>query len=169
MGKAYKQNRKTYESLVNNPDYEDVAFDPISGGMKAQHKNHNFDHRTGDYERHVRDAGYQAGHAVILEAEPGNVFQKRYTEGTWDGLPFEVAGRETATVNNIKRGLEHCADKPNCQIAVLNFPRGGFSLDKFEQALRRYKGLEKLNDGQFRKFKKIICVQDGQIIHETDM
>lgn len=117
----------------------------------------------------MQNTGFNAGHSVILEAEQDNLFGKRHTEGTWDGFVFEIASRETATVNNIKRGLEHCADKKTTEIAVLHFPNGGFNPDNFNKALRRYKGLEKLHDGQFRRFKKIICIQSGQIVYEIDM
>ncbi|MBD5217641.1 MAG: minor capsid protein [Bacteroidales bacterium] len=158
-----------YERLKADPNYTDVEFDPVSGGVQASHIGHNFDKSGGEYERNVQLAGFRAGHVVIFESEPGNIFGKKYTEGTWDGLQFEVAGRESATANNIKRGLEHCADKKTTKIAVLDFPNGGFNLDTFNIALRRYKGLEKLNDGQFLKFKKIICIQNRQIIHEIDM
>ena len=117
----------------------------------------------------MQSAGYRTGHVVIFGPENSSIFKKRHTEGTWDGLQFEVAGRETATPNNIKRWLEHCADKKTTQVAVFDFPNGGFSLDKFNTALRRYMGLEQLNDGQFLRFKKIICVQMWQIVHQIDM
>ena len=111
----------------------------------------------------------EPGMSLFLVPKNSSIFKKRHTEGTWDGLQFEVAGRETATPNNIKRGLEHCADKKTTQVAVFDFPNGGFSHDKFNTALRRYMGLEQLNDGQFLRFKKIICVQMGQIVHQIDM
>ena len=117
----------------------------------------------------MQSAGYRTGHVVIFGPENSSIFKKRHTEGTWDGLQFEVAGRETATPNNIKRWLEHCADKKTTQVAVFDFPNGDFFLDKFNTALRRYMGLEQLNDGQFLRFKKIICVQMWQIVHQIDM
>lgn len=164
-----ENNRRLYERLKADPDYQDVEFNPENGGLKATHIEHNFDKDTGQYEKNVQDIGFNAGHAIILEAEPGDVHRKKYTEGTWNGLQFEIAGRETGTSNNIKRGLEHCADKRETEIAVLYFPKNNFNIDNFNDALRRYRGLEKLNDGQFVKFKKIICIQDGKIIHEVDM
>ncbi len=48
------------------------------------------------------------------------------------------------------------------------FPFRGLSLEKLEIAIRRYKDLEKLNDIQFRKFIKIICVQNKRIVYEAD-
>lgn len=158
-----------YERLKGDPNYTDVEYDPVTGGVRASHVEHNFNAVGGKYELEAQLAGFHAGHIVIFGPENNSEYHKRHTEGTWNGLQFEVAGRETATTNNIKRGLEHCADKKGTQIAVLDFPNGGFTLEKFDIALRRYMGLEKLNDGQFLRFKKIICVQKGQIVHMVDL
>ncbi len=158
-----------YERLKGDPNYTDVEYDPVTGGVRASHVEHNFNAVGGKYELEAQLAGFRAGHIVIFGPENNSEYHKRHTEGTWNGLQFEVAGRETATTNNIKRGLEHCADKKSTQIAVLDFPNGGFTLEKFDIALRRYMGLEKLNDGQFLRFKKIICVQKGQIVHMVDL
>ena len=158
-----------YERLKGDPNYTDVEYDPVTGGVRASHVEHNFNAVGGKYELEAQLAGFRAGHIVIFGPENNSEYHKRHTEGTWNGLQFEVAGRETATTNNIKRGLEHCADKKGTQIAVLDFPNGGFTLEKFDIALRRYMGLEKLNDGQFLRFKKIICVQKGQIAHMVDL
>ena len=158
-----------YERLKGDPNYTDVEYDPVTDGVRASHVEHNFNAVGGKYELEAQLAGFRAGHIVIFGPENNSEYHKRHTEGTWNGLQFEVAGRETATTNNIKRGLEHCADKKSTQIAVLDFPNGGFTLEKFDIALRRYMGLEKLNDGQFLRFKKIICVQKGQIVHMVDL
>ena len=64
------------------------------------------------------------------------------------------------------KGLKHCASKKTTKIAVLDFPKGNFDIDILEQAIRRYRGLEKLNDGQFLKFERIICVQDKKIVYD---
>lgn len=39
----------------------------------------------------------------------------------------------------------------------------------FNHALRRYLGLEKLKDGQFLKFKKIICIHNEEIVHVAEL
>ena len=166
---AVEQNRSLYERLKDNDEYTDVEFDETTGGVKAIHKEHNTASKGAEYERMAQDAGVKVGAVVILGPESNKEYQKRHTEGTWNGLQLEIAGKETATENNIKRGLEHCADKRVTEVAVLVFPNGGFTLDKFNAALRRYNGLAKLNDGQFLKFKKIICIQNGQIVHQVDI
>lgn len=162
----FERNRELYEIYKANPDYYDVAFDEASGGMKATHKGHNFNKKGGEYEMHVLSIGFKNGHTVVLGDERG--FETKHTEGTWDGMEFEVAGRETASENNILRGLKHCAEKLITEIAVLYFPKGGFDENVLQKALRRYKGLEKLQDGQYLKFKKIICIQNDKIVCEKD-
>ena len=164
--RKYDLNKRLYYKYLKDPNYEDVYFDEKTGGVTAKHILHNFDERGGEYEKNVRDAGVAAGHAVIFGAERG--ITAKSTEGRWNGLLFEVAGRETGTINNIKRGLEHCADKRQTEVAILDFPLGNFNLENLQKAIARYKGLEKLADGQFVKFKKIICTQNKRIVYEAD-
>lgn len=159
---------REYRRLLDDPNYRNVEFNENTLGIKAEHTGHNFDKKGGVYEKHVRDAGYKAGHVVILGNEYSTTIGERFTEGTWDGMKFEVAGRETATSNNILRGLKHCAEKRNTEIAILDFPNGGFSQETLSNAVNRYRGLEKLHDGQYVKFKKIICVQNREIVYEMD-
>lgn len=160
-------NAEQYEALKADPKYKDVAFDYTNGGLKATHIEHNFDKVGGVYEREVMTAGYNSGVAVILQSEKFNEFKVRSTEGTWDGKFFEVAGRETATSNNILSGLKHCAAKRKTKIAIIDLPNGGFDESIAENAISRYKGLEKLNDGQFLKFDKILFIQDEKIVFES--
>ena len=162
------KRKEKYERLKKDPDYYDVEFNKKNSGLKATHVDHNFDKKGGIYEKHVQNAGYMAGNEVILEAEYGTVIGQRYTEGTWNEMKFEVSGRETATSNNIFRGLKHCASKGDTEVAVLDFPKGGFDLDTLNNAIRRYRGLEQLNDGQYIKFKKIICVQNEMIVYDQN-
>ena len=168
IGQQYAEHRKQYQQLKDDPKYTDVHFDNIGGGLKASHLGHNFDKKGGQYEKHVQNAGYKAGYAVVLENEKGGAFGERFTEGTWDGKEFEVAGRETATANNILRGLKHCAAKKKTKIAVLDFPNANFDKSTFDTALARYNGLEKLNDGQFVRFDRIICVQNEEIVLDIE-
>ena len=163
------EHHQQYLTLRDNPDYNEVKFDWGNGGLRGDHVDHNFDKKGGVYEKHVQTAGYKAGHAVILESERDGAFYQRFPEGGWDKMPFEVAGCETATSNNILAGLKHCASKGMTEIAVLDFPNGGFNEDVLKRTIGRYKGLEKLNDGQFIKFKKIYFVQNEVIIFEIDL
>lgn len=75
----------------------------------------------GEYELHVVEAGFSSGVTVILGKEVGPTLNFRFVEGTWNGASFEVAGRETATANNVLRSLKHCATKRTTKIAVLDY------------------------------------------------
>lgn len=159
-------NRQEYERLKADPNYTDVKFNPENGGLKASHVGHNFDKKGGKYEKNVQHAGFISGHSVILEEEDSSIYSQKHTEGKWDGKYFEVAGRETATENNVLRGLKHCAEKQKTLIAVLDFPFGGFDIDLLNKAIKRYRGLEKLKDGQYLKFERIVCVQNRKIVYD---
>lgn len=162
--KRREENRKEYERLKKDPDYTNVEYDEKTGGVKGSHKDHNFAKKGGEYEKEIQIAGFNSGHSVIFESEKG--FSSRHTEGKWDGRLMEVAGRETATENNVLKGLKHCASKRATQIAILDYPKGGFDEIILSNAIKRYRGLEKLNDGQFVQFEKIICVQNNEIVYE---
>ena len=162
-------NKKLYESLANNPDYRDVKYDEQSGGLKAIHIRHNTQSEGYKYELEVMDVGCKNGHSVILGEERNDIYKKRSTEGLWDGFKFEVASKETFSSNSIKNGLKHCASKGATEYAVLFFRSGEFNQEIFEEGLRRYNGLSKLEDGQWMQFKKILCVQNGTIVHEEKL
>ena len=161
----HEHNRTIYERLENDSNYTDVEFDENTGGVKATHVGHNFDKIGGKYEQDALIAGVKAGNAVILENEKG---EGKHTEGLWNGTLFEVAGCETGSANNILRGLKHCASKRETEVAVIVLPNSDFDKVVFETAIKRFKGLEKLNDGQYLKFKKIICVHNQEVVYITD-
>lgn len=148
--------------VKGNPNYKDVGFDIYTGGVKATHVGHNFDKHKGWYETTVQDVGFKEGHAVILENEPQNEFMKKHTEGLWDGQKFEVAGAETATPNNIRNALKHCASKHSAQIAILYFPNGNFSVEKFEEGYAKYRGLK--GSAQYKDFNLIYCISKKSIV-----
>ena len=162
-----RRNKELYRRLKEDKNYKHVKYDRASGGMSASHKEHNFDKVGGEYEITAQKVGRRNGHAVILEKEGGGAIGQRFTEGTWDGLLFEVAGRETATENNIFKGLKHCCKKRNTQIAVLVYPKGGFDENILQAAINRYKGLKNVEGGnQFIPFVRIICIQDDKIVYD---
>lgn len=161
-----RRNKELYRRLKEDKNYGHVKYNRNSGGISASHNEHNFDKIGGAYEMMVMDVGRKTGHAVILEKEGGNIIGQRYTEGTWDGMLCEVAGRETGTVENIKKGLLHCAAKRVTEVAIIVLPNGGYEEDKFARAIRMYRGLEKLHNGQFIQFKRIICIQENEIVYD---
>lgn len=161
----YEHNKAIYNRLKEDENYFDVEFNEKTGGVKATHIGHNLDKVGGKYELDTLIAGVKAGNIVVLENEKG---EGKHTEGLWNGKPFEVAGCQTGTANNIVRGLKHCASKRKTEFAVIVLPNTDFDKVVFETAIKRFKGLEKLNDGQYLKFKKIICVHNQEVVYITD-
>ena len=160
-----KERRAEYERLNNDTNYTDVEFDEKTGGLKATHKEHNFDKDKGWYEKEVQNTGFKEGHSVVLEKERSKQDGERHTEGTWDGKLFEISARETTTSNNLVKGLKHCNSKPNTEVAVLYFPKGGFSIEKMELAMKRYLGLSE-TISNLKRFSKVVCIEDGKIVYE---
>lgn len=156
------QNKAEFNRLKNNPDYKDVAYDEKSGGVKATHVSHNFDHKKGDYEKVVQNVGFLSGHSVILEEERHDLYKQRNAEGSWDGVPFEIAGREEGTPQNVRNGLKHCASKPNVRVAVLYFPNNNFDIENFHKGLALFTGLK--GTTQYKKFSFIYCIQGDEIV-----
>ena len=158
-----------YWELSKNPNYQHVEFNEENGGIKAIHIEHNKDKHGWPYEEQALIAGFSRGDCVVLESEMGGQNRQRFVEGKWNGLSFEVAGCETATVNNIRNGLKHCASKRITDIAVLVFPDQPFNIETFNEGFRKYTGLRKTGYEQYRKFKHIICVRDSTVIYERDL
>lgn len=162
-GGLYEERLAEYERYSADPNYKDVAFDRDTLGLKATHVQHTLNSKKGWYETAAQNAGYKAGHSVILEAEDHSVLHKKNTEGLWDGVTFEVAGAENGTSGNIRNALKHCAAKPDCEVAVI------FVLEDMENAnlrvgLARYNGLK--GSSQWKEFKEIYVVDiNGDIKH----
>lgn len=158
-----KKGRNKKIELEESGLYIDIAFNENNGGLKATHINHTFDTEKGWYEKRVQEVGYLNGYEVILENECHNILNFRNTEGTWDGMPFEIASAETATPNNIKGALKHCAKKLTTMVAVIFFPNG-YEEKNFYKGYNKYKGLEKLNDNQYKKFNIIFLIDNNGIL-----
>ena len=168
--KEYRQiilNRKAeYEKYLSSPDYIDVLFNAHNGGLMAIHKEHNFDHIKGDYEKNVLSVGYRSGHSVVLLGEGGKGKGVSYADGMWDGKPFEIAGAETATSNNIKKALNHCASKNGVRVAVVYFPNAIPNMQEIQSAIRRYYRLVNTNANGTTDFDVIYFMTKDGIIHE---
>lgn len=168
--KEYRQiilNRKAeYEKYLSSPDYIDVLFNTHNGGLTAIHKEHNFDHIKGDYEKNVLSVGYRSGHSVVLLGEGGKGKGVSYADGMWDGKPFEIAGAETATSNNIKKALNHCASKNGVRVAVVYFPNAIPNMQEIQSAIRRYYRLVNTNANGTTDFDVIYFMTKDGIIHE---
>lgn len=161
-------NRKLYEKMKLDKDYTGIEYDEMSGGIKATHKCHNFDPNKGYYEKRVQTIGFRSGNSVILTNEISDEIGERFTDGLWNGKKFEIAGAETASKNNIKRAMLHCASKRNTEIAVIYFPKTQPSIEVIEEALGMYSGLIRIKEAGVVKFDRVVFVfDDGRIEERT--
>lgn len=92
--------RQTYERLKADPDYTDVKFDPKSGGVKATHREHNFDKAVGkyeiprgEYEKITTDALYKKGYVVELIKED-DTKRVPQPDGYLNGSLMDIKGVE---------------------------------------------------------------------------
>lgn len=161
-----EERKKQFEELKADSKYTDVDFNPNNGGLKATHLDHNFDKKKGWYERRIQSIGFKEGHAVVLEAEPGNTFKHKHSEGTWNGNVMEIAGAEIGSSANIRNALKHCASKPNVKVAVVFFPdSNALSVSNIEKGIARYNGLK--GTSQWKLFDEILFISnDGKIIQK---
>ena len=128
-------NRKEYERLKKDPDYFDVAFDPKTGGLKATHKEHNFDPTIGrfgiprgNYEKITRDALFKKGYNVTLRKETNEIGIKQ-PDGYVNGKLMDIKGIEGNLLYSLKR-----ANKQNVETAILYFhEQNMFNLDDVKQ------------------------------------
>lgn len=157
-----ERRSKEYQVYKGNPLYRDVKYHEDTAGLKASHIEHNTDKKKGWYETTAQDVGYKNGHKVILEKEVHTRLHYKNTEGTWDDKLFEIAGAETATANNIRNALKHCASKPNTEVAVIFFPNDNFSHEMFEDGYAKFSGLK--GTSQYRQFKEIYCIGKDKIL-----
>jgi len=158
-------NRKEYERLLKDDNYIDVQFNPQNGGVMATHIKHTFDDKNGIYEINAQKVGFNDGNAVIFGSEKGKPIGHKYTDGSWNGKSFEISGTETGTSNNIKKGLNHCAEKPDVKIAVLFFPHDNFDISTFENAFARYEGIGISGGKGYVKFEEVLCIGNNRILY----
>ena len=159
-----KQRRDLYEKLRKDPDYNDVKFNPANGGLMATHKDHNFDHQKGWYEKNVQRVGYNNGNSVIFGSEAGQPDGVKYTDGLWNGKKAEIRGAETGKPENIRGALKHGARKGETEIAIIYFPNGNFDKDNFYNGLSLYNGLKNAPGRQYKVFDRIVCIQGERVV-----
>ena len=95
-----EENFKLYQKLKNDPDYFDVEYDHISGGVKAIHKDHNFDTTKGifniprgEYERNAVKALFRKGYSIILKSEVAPAGEK-CPDGYLNEVLMDIKGIE---------------------------------------------------------------------------
>lgn len=158
--------RQTYERLKADPDYTDVKFDPKSGGVKATHREHNFDKAVGkyeiprgEYEKITTDALYKKGYVVELIKED-DTKRVPQPDGYLNGSLMDIKGVEGNPLYALMR-----ANKQRVETAVLYFHEANaFSQ---EQVTAKYTQLGSwLEYTRGKKIpvciKKVICIVKGK-------
>lgn len=145
-----------FYDLQKNKEYKEVTFDMDTLGVKATHIDHNFDKKTGKYEKEVQDLFFKKGDEIILTSENPQIPGKK-TDGILNGKTFDISSILGSGKNTIKRALNHSKDKL-ADIAILHFPdTEAFELERLENSIRMFNG-----QTQYR-FQKIIYIVDGKI------
>lgn len=155
-------NRKEYERLKKDPNYTDVAFDPKTGGLKATHKEHNFDPTIGrfgiprgNYEKITRDVLFKKGYNVILRKETCEIGIKQ-PDGYVNGKLMDIKGIEGNPLYALSR-----ANHQRVETAILYFhEQNMFNLDDVK---KKYAILGEWLQKAFEKeipvsIKQVICV-----------
>ena len=165
-----EDNYQEYLRLRNDPNYSDVIFDDVSGGVSAVHRNHQFDSqigafgiKKGDYEKISVNILRERGHAVILESEtaPDGIMSP---DGFIDGIIMEIKAVEGQGKWAIKDKL-HIATRQGASCVILYFhDKKLYSYERIEDGWFKY-----LNDQASQKYnhsiERVLCIV-GEDIHE---
>lgn len=156
ISKIYAERQQKFEELQKNSEYTDVEFGDMLG-LKATHKDHNFNKVTGKYEKTVQYLFFKKGDEIILENESSKIPGKK-VDGYLNGQSFDISSILSNGENNIKRALHH-SRKKNAEVAILYFPDSeNFSQEKLETSIRKYNGTTDY------RFKKIIYIVNDKIL-----
>ena len=154
----YTSNYASYLKYKKNTNYFDVSFDKKTGGMKAIHKDHNFDKKTGIFEKEILELFYKKGNKIILSDENPKIAGKK-VDGFLNGKSFDISSVSGTGGNAIKRALNHSREK-KAQIAILHFPnKENFTKDRLKEGVRKYTGQTDY------RFDKIIYVVDNIVYY----
>ena len=165
-----EDNYQEYLRLLNNPNYVDVLFDDVSGGVSAVHRDHQFDSqigafriKKGDYEKIAVNTLRDRGHAVILESEiaPDGIMSP---DGFIDGTIMDIKAIEGHGKWAIKDKL-HIATKQGASCVILYFhDKELYPYERIEDGWVKY-----LNDQASQKYnnsiERVICIV-GEDIQE---
>lgn len=87
-------NAEEYKKFIKDKNYKDVKFDWTTGGLKAMHREHNFDKKKGHYEKEVMDILYNHGGKIILMSESSNIDGQKQLDGLLNGRTIEISTKE---------------------------------------------------------------------------
>jgi len=156
--KLLKQRASEYEQLRSNEEYTDVAYDKNTGGLKATHKQHQFNPRNGHLEKQARDILFESGYKIILESEAQKGIGVKLIDGTINDIPMEISSITGSGINSVKHALNHCRQK-GAKAAVLYFPDGSlYSDQRIKEGLAKYEGQTDY------RFIRIIVVKETEVL-----
>lgn len=164
-----EDNFQDYLRFRLDPDYVDVLFDDVSGGVSAIHREHKFDKqmgafgvRIGEYERMAVNVLRKNGHYVVLASElaPNGV---KTPDGILDGSIMDIKSIEGKSFWAVKDKL-HNAIKQGVECVVLYFHKKElYSPLRIEDGWHRF-----LNDPSsqkhFNTIKQLICIVEEKEI-----
>ncbi|WP_327984882.1 phage minor head protein [Bergeyella porcorum] len=157
IGYQYADRWKTYEKYKSDPDYYDVEFNSL-GGVKATHKDHNFDEATGISEKHIQNLFFNLGHIFTLETENPKIEGKKI-DGYLNNSSFDISVILGKGKNTIKRALNHSRGK-GAENAILYFSnKESFDFERLKEGIDKYKGQTDY------RFKNIIYIIENKIYY----
>lgn len=155
-----------YQRMQNDNNYYDVVFGD-NGGLKATHKEHNFNSDTGKYEKEARDIIFNEGNEIIMLSEKAPEGVK-----TPDGLLNEkIVDIKTVLGNNGSIGKNSIIDKikdgnrQGCEIVILQFPKESVHLFEKVDLEEDFKSSKKLLMSRNKeiKIKEVWVILDKEI------
>jgi hypothetical protein len=135
-------NRLEYERLKKDRNCREVKFNPETGGLYAEHKDHQFDKRTGKFERMAAETAFKYGRKLILESElaPDGI---KTPDGSMDDAVCDIKSIEGTGKNNIKNKFSE-ANSQGAETVILFFTgEKYFSVDRIKKGYGMYRGIVK--------------------------
>ncbi len=152
-----KERERLFNEYKKNPKYFDVELNE-NGGLKATHIEHNFDKRTGKFEKHIQNLFFKRGDLFTLENESSSIPGKKI-DGFINDYSHDISVIFGNGDNTIKRALNHSREK-KAQVAILYFNnKKDFDIEWLELGINKYNGQTKY------RFKKIIYIIEDKIFN----
>lgn len=169
-GFKYTENFILFKALIKNPDYYNVRYDKLSGGMSAIQKGHIFSKtkssrygfNCGKFEKYAIAALRRHGHSIVLISEKAAEGIKT-PDGFIDGVLMDIKAVEGIGKWAIKSKL-HEATIQRVSCVVLYFHEESlFSLERINDGWLRFQR----DDSSQRlpqTIEQIICIVKNKVI-----
>ena len=164
-------NHQEYERLKADPNYTDVEFNPVNGGLRAAHIDHEkhtdvdkkrlaFGTMTPwDLELECQDILYQNGYSCIFNSEhvfdPITKKQLKVLDTTTNGMPMDIV----SITENGKNTIKNAFDRKKKQLRKVN----EINSTRYDRVILHFHDSSFYNEENVRKglgktLKQIICV-----------